>query len=98
MWLGSDGDIKIMPRVRQRLEQYCPADRAVLEDALRDARKNPHRVADYNVEFGRLPTRQEFVAVHTFRFRQAHFVIVATNSAFFIYDMWLDTGLRMAAE
>ena len=88
----------MMARARQRLEQYCPADRAVLEDALSDALKNPHRVADYGLEFRRLGTRREFIAVHTFRFRNAHFVIVATNSASFIHDMWLDTELRMAAE
>ena len=98
MWLGSDGDIKMMARARQRLEQYGPADRVVLEDALSDALKNPHRITDYDVEFRRLQTRQEFIAVHTFRFRYAHFVIVATNSAFFIHDMWLDTELLKAAE
>jgi len=80
------------------LEQYCPKDRAVLEDALSDALKNPHWVTDYNVEFRRLRTRQEFIAVHTFRFRYAHFVIVATSSAFFIHDMWLETELLKAAE
>jgi hypothetical protein len=98
LWLGSDSAIKMMTRARERLEQYCAEDRAVLEDALNEALKNPQRLADYIVSFHRLRTRQEFVSVHTFRFRNAHFVIVATNSAFFLYDMWLDTELLKAAE
>jgi len=90
LWFGSDGDIKMMTRARERLERYCPADRAVLEDALSEALKNPHCIADYNVEFQRLRTQKEFISIHTFRFRNARFVIVATNSTIFIHDMWIE--------
>lgn len=72
-------------------------DRIVLSCAFRDAIRSPQRVGNYQLKFHRLRSGK-IAQIHEFRFGYANFVVLETEDAILIEDLWLDPELSLAAE
>ena len=88
----------MMGPARQRWQSLSFEDQALLAFAFRDATRNPIRVGDYVLRFHRHSTTGEVVSVHQFRIGFANFILVETSSTLFVFDLWLDEDLALAAE
>jgi hypothetical protein len=72
-------------------------DRVVLSIAFQDAMTNPDRVVDYKWRYHRLRSGK-VIEIHEFRLGFSHFVIIKTKASAFIYDLWVEAGIALAAE
>lgn len=88
----------MMGPARQRWQSLPQDDRALLAYAFRDATENPVRVGDYILRLHTHAATGEVVAVHQFRIGFANFILVETSVTLFIFDLWLDDGIALAAE
>jgi hypothetical protein len=90
--------IPMLPPARAVWAQSSAEDRAVLDYAFRDAISNPHRVGDLQIRYYRVNPSGAIIELHSFRFGYAHFVVILTERAAFLYDLWLDDEIAVAAE
>jgi hypothetical protein len=88
----------MMGPARQRWQTLPYDDRVILAYAFRDATKYPIRVSDYILQFHTHSNTGEVVSVHQFRIGFANFILVETSSTLFIFDLWLDDDVALAAE
>lgn len=87
-----------MGPARRRWEGLSNDDRVVLAFAFRNATANPIRESDYVLKFHTRVTSGEVVLVHEFRIGFANFILVETRTVLFIFDLWLDEDIALAAE
>ena len=97
MW-STEIKLEMMGPARRRWRSLPYDDRVVLAFAFRDATTNPIRVSDYILDFHKHPASGEIVSVHQFRIGFANFILVETNTILFIFDLWLDADIALAAE
>jgi histidinol-phosphate/aromatic aminotransferase/cobyric acid decarboxylase-like protein len=88
----------MMQRARERWATLSAEDRAVLAYAYRDAFHSPQRVGDYKLELRKMRESNKYMQIHTFRFGYANFILINVEEGTFIYDLWLDSDIAIAAE
>lgn len=88
----------MMGPARRRWQSLRFDDKVLLAFAFRDATTNPICVGDYIVRFHEHAASGEVVTVHQFRIGFANFILVETRSTLFIFDLWLDDDIALAAE
>jgi len=98
MWLGRNVKIRMMPRALARWQNFTSDDKAVLEYAFHDAITNPHLVPSHKSWIVRLRAIGQLVEVHKLRIGDANFLIIETLDAEFVWDLWLDPAIAVAAE
>jgi hypothetical protein len=87
----------MLSRAKARWANLSLDDRVVLSLAFHDAMKNPDRVADYKWKYQRLESGHVIV-IHEFRLGFSNFTIITANKSAYIYDLWVDPGIALAAE
>ena len=97
MW-PTEIKLDMMGPARRRWQSIPFDDRVLLAFAFRDATNNPIRVADYILRFHKHSTTGEVVSIHQFRIGFANFILIETSSTLFIFDLWLDDNIALAAE
>jgi hypothetical protein len=87
----------MLSRAKERWASLPLADRVVLSLAFEEAMSNPERVVDYKWKYCRLKSGQP-ITIHEFRVGFANFIVVTSEALAFIYDLWVDPGIAIAAE
>jgi hypothetical protein len=88
----------MMGPARRRWQSLQFDDQVLLAFAFRDATTNPIRVADYILQFHEHSASGEVVSIHQFRIGFANFILIETSTTLFIFDLWLDDDMALAAE
>lgn len=96
MWFDVDDPI-MLHHAKSRWRDLPLCDRVVLSLAFQDAMAHPDRVADYKWEYCRLRTGA-VVVIHQFRLGFSNFTIITFGTSVFIYDLWVDPEIALAAE
>lgn len=87
----------MLSQAKARWASLPLADRVVLSLAFEEAISHPEQVADYKWKYRRLKSGQP-ITIHEFRMGFANFIIVTSGAFAFIYDLWVDPGIAIAAE
>lgn len=97
MW-PTEIKLDMLGPAKRRWKSLAWDDRVILAHAFRDATLNPTRVADYTLQFHHHESSGEVILIHKFRIGFATFILIDTSKTLFIFDLWLDDEIAIAAE